>query len=212
MTCPSCGGQIGRDCFNPQECAEITADMELRSGIIEVLGCISCSAKDAEIADLKDKLAEADKAETQLIQERDDAVDAFDELVGMLEVETEYSNVRGYAEIIEDCQVAIDNGVGKTWHADNHVPLQAKLGESERARAGMEAWIAMMEEQLRKLGYAGSIPEPSTALDELLAKARAEGAESQYKKMTICGCGQGLPRCSRCLTAAAIREEKARAV
>lgn len=26
-TCPSCGGLLGRDCFNPQECAEITSDM-----------------------------------------------------------------------------------------------------------------------------------------------------------------------------------------
>lgn len=30
MNCPSCGGVIGRDCFNPQECAEITADMANR--------------------------------------------------------------------------------------------------------------------------------------------------------------------------------------
>lgn len=26
-TCPSCGGIIGRDCFNPQECAWITQQM-----------------------------------------------------------------------------------------------------------------------------------------------------------------------------------------
>lgn len=26
-TCPSCGGIIGRDCFNPQECAWITQAM-----------------------------------------------------------------------------------------------------------------------------------------------------------------------------------------
>jgi hypothetical protein len=25
MTCSSCGGVVGRDCFNPQECAEISA-------------------------------------------------------------------------------------------------------------------------------------------------------------------------------------------
>lgn len=24
MNCPSCGGVVGRDCFNPQECMEIT--------------------------------------------------------------------------------------------------------------------------------------------------------------------------------------------
>jgi hypothetical protein len=27
MTCSSCGGVIGRDCFNPSECAEITRQM-----------------------------------------------------------------------------------------------------------------------------------------------------------------------------------------
>jgi hypothetical protein len=30
-TCIYCGGVIGRDCFNTQECGEITRDMELRS-------------------------------------------------------------------------------------------------------------------------------------------------------------------------------------
>lgn len=28
--CPSCGGTIGRDCFNPNECAEITRSMEMQ--------------------------------------------------------------------------------------------------------------------------------------------------------------------------------------
>lgn len=31
MHCQSCGGVLGRDCFNPQECAEITADMARRT-------------------------------------------------------------------------------------------------------------------------------------------------------------------------------------
>jgi hypothetical protein len=31
-TCPSCGGIIGRDCWNPQECASITADMHRQQG------------------------------------------------------------------------------------------------------------------------------------------------------------------------------------
>ena len=31
MHCQSCGGVLGRDCFNPQECAEITADMARRA-------------------------------------------------------------------------------------------------------------------------------------------------------------------------------------
>lgn len=28
MNCPSCGGVIGRDCFNPRECAMIEHQME----------------------------------------------------------------------------------------------------------------------------------------------------------------------------------------
>lgn len=31
--CPSCGGAIGRDCFNPQECAEITRQMDYVAGM-----------------------------------------------------------------------------------------------------------------------------------------------------------------------------------
>jgi chromosome segregation ATPase len=30
MTCQSCGGIIGRDCFNPEECMAITRDMAER--------------------------------------------------------------------------------------------------------------------------------------------------------------------------------------
>jgi hypothetical protein len=32
-TCPSCGGIIGRDCFNPIECAEITYQMNVYDAI-----------------------------------------------------------------------------------------------------------------------------------------------------------------------------------
>ena len=80
-------------------------------------------------------------------QERDEATGAFDRLVGMLEVETEYSNLRGYEEILEDCQVAIDNGVGKTWHADHYLPLQAErdalaaqVGELRAALVEVSFW------------------------------------------------------------------------
>ncbi len=31
--CHSCGGIIGRDCFNPQECAWITQQMEVASAV-----------------------------------------------------------------------------------------------------------------------------------------------------------------------------------
>lgn len=34
-TCPSCGGIIGRDCFNPSECAAITQDMAARASVRE---------------------------------------------------------------------------------------------------------------------------------------------------------------------------------
>lgn len=27
MNCPACGGVVGRDCFNPEECMAITRDM-----------------------------------------------------------------------------------------------------------------------------------------------------------------------------------------
>lgn len=37
MNCLSCGGKLGVDCFNPEECAEITRDMELRAA-----GCPEC--------------------------------------------------------------------------------------------------------------------------------------------------------------------------
>lgn len=29
--CPGCGGEVGRDCFNPQECEWISRDMEARA-------------------------------------------------------------------------------------------------------------------------------------------------------------------------------------
>jgi len=31
MTCNSCGGVIGRDCFNPQECAAIAHDQQMQA-------------------------------------------------------------------------------------------------------------------------------------------------------------------------------------
>ena len=30
MNCPSCGGVIGRDCFNPSECAEISYTQQIQ--------------------------------------------------------------------------------------------------------------------------------------------------------------------------------------
>lgn len=39
-SCPSCGGIIGRDCFNPIECAQITASMnaQCNCGYEQILG------------------------------------------------------------------------------------------------------------------------------------------------------------------------------
>lgn len=33
MRCPSCGGVIGRDCFNPVECAWITQSMDAQNAV-----------------------------------------------------------------------------------------------------------------------------------------------------------------------------------
>ena len=33
MRCPSCGGVIGRDCFNPVECAWITQSMDAQYAV-----------------------------------------------------------------------------------------------------------------------------------------------------------------------------------
>lgn len=42
-TCNSCGGQIGQDCFNPQECAEISAQTHQASTSINEQLRIACS-------------------------------------------------------------------------------------------------------------------------------------------------------------------------
>lgn len=43
-----------------------------------------------------------DRTETQIIRERDEAINAFDRVCALLGVETEYSNNRGYEEIFRD--------------------------------------------------------------------------------------------------------------
>lgn len=51
-TCPSCGGIIGLECFNPDECAEITlamqADQDRRVQDLEA-HCITLEARLQEI-------------------------------------------------------------------------------------------------------------------------------------------------------------------
>lgn len=45
-TCPGCGGVVGRDCWNPQECAWITRDMAERYAAIQYdpAPCQGCHA------------------------------------------------------------------------------------------------------------------------------------------------------------------------
>jgi DNA repair exonuclease SbcCD ATPase subunit len=51
--------------------------------------------------------AKHEEAITKLIDERDEAANAFDDLVASLNVETEYSNLRGYPEILSDCEASL---------------------------------------------------------------------------------------------------------
>jgi hypothetical protein len=72
----------------------------------------------------------------ELIDNRDEVQEAFDELVAMLEVDTEYSNMRGFAEILADCSSAIDHGVGKEWIAKHGNPAELRT-EVERLREAL---------------------------------------------------------------------------
>jgi hypothetical protein len=56
---------------------------------------------------------------------------------------SEWTKVRGYEEILEDAQVAVDNGVGETWYADNHLPLIAE-------RDALAAQLAQVPECYRR--------------------------------------------------------------
>lgn len=51
-TCQACGGVIGRDCFNPQECMEITRDMADRYSTAEFLS----DGLRGEISNLRDRI------------------------------------------------------------------------------------------------------------------------------------------------------------
>jgi hypothetical protein len=37
VICPGCGGIVGRDCWNPEECEWISRDMEMRAAAEHVL-------------------------------------------------------------------------------------------------------------------------------------------------------------------------------
>lgn len=64
MTCPACGGVVGRDCFNPEECMAITRDMADRynsqsQAELHLEQCESALSQcQAHIHDLDDKITE----------------------------------------------------------------------------------------------------------------------------------------------------------
>lgn len=51
-TCQACGGVIGRDCFNPQECMDITRDMADRYSVAE----FEKDGLRGEISNLRDRI------------------------------------------------------------------------------------------------------------------------------------------------------------
>lgn len=60
----------------------------------------------ATIRSLTSALAKSEQAVEEELTNRDEAIEAFDDLVAVFGVETEYSNLRGYAEIHADCEAA----------------------------------------------------------------------------------------------------------
>lgn len=61
-----------------------------------------------EIAGLKVEALKEERMSVQLVDERDAAENAFGELAALLRVETEYSNLRGYEQIHNDCADVFD--------------------------------------------------------------------------------------------------------
>lgn len=64
MTCGSCGGIIGRDCFNPEECAVITQSMNAASQYEPELHHLR-----RELAAAKDELVAAGYGEVQATEQ-----------------------------------------------------------------------------------------------------------------------------------------------
>jgi hypothetical protein len=77
MICPSCGMTIGVDCFNPQECMEITQDLASRGAQAaqqENERAYEIHARDEHIAQLKVELLSAQRATEEARGERDAAI------------------------------------------------------------------------------------------------------------------------------------------
>lgn len=90
--CPSCNGVIGRDCFNPSECMEITQDMAERG-----------QAADGEIYSLKQALdAQTSRSaalEDELRHVRKLAAYGLDNIAA--------DPLQGYRHITEACDKAL---------------------------------------------------------------------------------------------------------
>lgn len=65
MTCQACGGLIGRDCFNPEECMAITRDMADRYRDQEH----RIHQLESEIEYLKSRLAETEDQAGRAVDE-----------------------------------------------------------------------------------------------------------------------------------------------
>lgn len=98
---------------------------DLLAALADAQATIERQAK--ELAEARNEIAELDRKLDDALTDGDTYQDAFDRAAALLEVETEYSNVRGVEEILEDMEAARDNSVGKTWYADKWLPLQAEL-------------------------------------------------------------------------------------
>jgi hypothetical protein len=59
-TCPSCGGVIGRDCFNPDECAWITQSMQANEAAEIAMARLRSESQKDEIESLRQRLAAAE--------------------------------------------------------------------------------------------------------------------------------------------------------
>jgi predicted transcriptional regulator len=92
---------------------------QARTRLAELEAKVRLDAKDAEIAALRSLLAERQarveelqRSESQLIDQRDEFEEAFDDLVTALGVETEYSSCRFVGHILADALEAVEEMKG----------------------------------------------------------------------------------------------------
>ncbi len=101
---------------------------------------------EAELAEAKQKHVSDECLSDELIKERDEVQDAFDALVALIGVETEYSNLRGSAEIIEDCDSVLTELKAER---DSELTLAVMRGEEIQALRkellGYRFWIHKLE-------------------------------------------------------------------